>query len=87
METLGVNTWDELQRELFAKGIQQKMSDIPTCQLPSARLDLIRFNLALAQRIAGIANRSIALGYAMQEAAPPRTLMTQDEAYGQLSES
>ena len=40
-----------------------------------------------SQKIAEIANKAMTLGYAMQEANPPKTVMSSDEAYGQLAES
>lgn len=71
----------------IAKGIQQKMKGLLPYQLPPAKADITKFQLELAKKIAEIANRSIVLGYAMQEATPPRTIMSTDEAYGQLAES
>lgn len=71
----------------IAKGIQERMKALPPYRLPPAKEDIRKFNLALAKKIAEIANRSISLGYAMQETKPQRTLMTTDEAYGQLAES
>jgi len=46
---------------------------------------LLSCNRALAKEIAEIANSSIALGYAMKESNPQRTLMTEDEAYRRLA--
>ena len=71
----------------IAARIKERMKALPPLQLPPARDDVAKFNQALAKTIAGIANRSIALGYAMQESTPQRTLMSEDEAYGQLAES
>ena len=73
--------------ERIAAKIRQKMKLLPPYRFPSAKEDLTRFNLALAQKIAEIANKSAALGYAMQAADPQQTIMTADEAYVQLAES
>jgi hypothetical protein len=69
----------------IAAGIREK--SLPPYRLPPARDDPAKFNLELAKKIAEIANRAMALGYAMQEANPQRTVMSSDEAYGQLAES
>jgi hypothetical protein len=71
----------------IAKEIQERMKGLPPYQLPPARDDISKFNLALAKKIAEIANKAIALGYSMQEPNRQRTLMTTDEAYGQLAQS
>jgi hypothetical protein len=71
----------------IAGQIRERMKTIPPIRLPRAGADVTKFNRALADRIAGIANRSIALGYTMQDQTPQRTLMTEDEAYRQLAES
>src|SRR6185369_8883677 len=71
----------------IAKGIQERMKSLPPYKLPPAKDDITLFNLAFAKKIAEIANKSISLGYAMQEANPQRTIMSMDEAYGQLAES
>jgi hypothetical protein len=60
---------------------------LPPYRFASAKDDITKFNLEVAQKIAEIANKAIALGYAMQEANPPKTVMSSDEAYGQLAES
>jgi hypothetical protein len=67
--------------------IRARMKTLPPIQLPPAGADVTRFNLALAKEIARIANKAILLGYAMQESTPQRTIMTAEEAYGQLAES
>jgi hypothetical protein len=69
----------------IAAGIREKMQKLPPYRLPPAKDDPARFNLELAKRIAEIANRAMALGYAMQDTK--RTVMSKDEAYGQLAES
>lgn len=71
----------------IAARIQEQMKLVPPYQFPKAKDDVRNFNLALAKKIAEIANRSAALGYSMQDSAPPRTKMTLDEAYGRLAES
>ena len=67
--------------------IRERMKALPPVDLPLARAGVTQFNRALADRIAGIANRAITLGYGMQDQAPQRKVMTEDEAYGQLAES
>lgn len=69
----------------IAQGIRQRMQGLPPYRLPSAAVDPKRFDRELAKRIAEIASRTMALGYAMQDAIPPRTLMSEEEAYGQLA--
>jgi hypothetical protein len=71
----------------IAKGIQERMKKIPPYQFPPAKNGITQFNLELAKKIAEIANKSINLGYSMQESNPQRTMMSTDEAYGQLAES
>jgi hypothetical protein len=71
----------------IAAGIREKMKLLPPYKFPSAKDDPAKFNLELAKKIAEIANKAMALGYAMQEANPPKTVMSSDEAYGQLAES
>jgi hypothetical protein len=71
----------------IAAGIREKMKLLHPYRFPSARDDITQFNLEVARKIAEIANKAMALGYAMQEANPPRTVMSSDEAYGQLAES
>lgn len=70
----------------IAKEIQIRMK-VPPYQLPTAKDDVTKFNLELAKKIAEIANKSIALGYSIQESNPQRTIMSADEAYEQLAES
>jgi len=71
----------------IAARIRERMKVLPLLKFPVAKDDASGFNRALAIKIAEIANRSITLGYAMQDAEPPRRIMTADEAYGQLAES
>lgn len=71
----------------LAAEIQERMALLPPLQLPSAKTDRNAFNQALAKEIAIIANRAMVIGYAMQEADPPRTRLTEEEAYGQLAQS
>jgi hypothetical protein len=71
----------------IAARIRIKMASLPPVRLPPVKADIAKFNRALAHRIAEIANRAIALGYAMQDSHPQRPIMTEDEAYRQLAES
>jgi len=71
----------------ISAGIRERMSRLAPYRFPAAKDDPAKFNLELAQKIAEIANKAMALGYAMQDANPPRTVMSSDEAYGQLAES
>ena len=71
----------------LAAEIQKRMALLPPLQLPAAKTDRRAFNQALAQEIAAIANRAKAIGYAMQAAKPPRTRLTEEEAYVQLAQS
>jgi len=71
----------------IAAGIREKMNRLPPYRFSAAKDDPAKFNHELAKKIAEIANRAIALGYAMQEANPQRTVMSSEEAYGQLAES
>jgi hypothetical protein len=71
----------------IAQQIGIKMKELSPLQLPSAKDGIMKFNQALAKRIAEIANSSIALGYTMQESNPQRTRMTEDEAYRRLAQS
>jgi len=71
----------------LAAEIRKRMALLPPLQLPAAKTDRTAFNQALATEIAAIANRAKAIGYAMQEAKPPRTRLTEEEAYGQLAQS
>ncbi|MGD0586924.1 MAG: hypothetical protein ABSA86_14320 [Oryzomonas sp.] len=67
--------------------IRKRMARRPAYQLPRANDDVMKFNRELAKKIAEIANKSIALGYAMQDAKPQKTIMSADDAFGQLAES
>ena len=71
----------------ITRGIQARMKTLSPYRLPPAKNDVAKFNRELAKRIADIANKSIALGYAMQEPNRQRTVMSADEAYGQLAMS
>jgi hypothetical protein len=71
----------------IATEIRKRMAGRPAYRLPRAKNDVMKFNHELAQKIAEIANKSIALGYAMQDSKPQKTLMSTDDAYGQLAES
>lgn len=68
----------------IAAGIRKRMEKLPPVQLGT---DIRKFYPELAAGIAAVANHSIALGLAMQDATPPRTRMTEEEAYGQLARS
>lgn len=71
----------------LAAEIRKRMALLPPLQLPAAKTERSAFNQALAKEIAVIANRAKAIGYAMQEAKPPRTRLTEEEAYVQLAQS
>jgi hypothetical protein len=71
----------------MARNIQQRMRSIPPYRLPSPKEGIKKFNSEVAKRIAEIANKAMAMGYAMQEANPPKAVMTTDEAYRQLAQS
>lgn len=71
----------------IAVEIKKRMAGLPAYRLPRAENDFAKFNRELAKKIAEIANKSIALGYAMQDSKPQKTLMSADDAYGQLAES
>jgi hypothetical protein len=71
----------------IALQIGKRMKELPPLQLPPAKDGMMKFNQALAKKIAEIANSSIAMGYAMQESNPQRTRMTEDEAYQRLAQS
>jgi hypothetical protein len=71
----------------IAAEIRKRMAGRPAYRLPRAKDDVMKFNRELAKKIAEIANKSIALGYAMQDSKPQKTLMSADDAYGQLAES
>ena len=69
----------------IARQIEKRMKELPPLQFPAAKEGLMKFNLALAKEIAELANSSSAMGYAMQEANPQQTRMTEDEAYRRLA--
>jgi hypothetical protein len=71
----------------IAAEIKKRMAGRPAYRLPRAKDDLVKFNRELAKKIAELANKSIALGYAMQDSKPQKRLMSTDDAYGQLAES
>jgi hypothetical protein len=71
----------------IAAEIKKRMTRRPAYQLPRAKDDVLKFNRELAKKIAELANKSIALGYAMQDSKPQKTIMSADDAYGQLAES
>ena len=68
----------------LAAGIQKSMKDLPDIRLSG---DVKDFNKELAIQIAAIANKASALGYSMEDATPPRTRLTEEEAYLQLAQS
>lgn len=68
----------------LAAEIQKRMKNLPAIQLST---DVKGFNKELAMQIAAIANNASALGYAMEDAAPQRTRLTEEEAYMQLAQS
>jgi hypothetical protein len=68
----------------LAGEIRKRMDKLPSIRL---RRDVGYFYRDLATQIAAIANRSIALGYGMEDAVTPRTRMTEEEAYTQLARS
>jgi hypothetical protein len=68
----------------LAAEIQKRMKCLPTIQLST---DIKSFNKELAVQIAAIANKASALGYSMEDAVPPRTRLTEEEAYMQLAQS
>jgi hypothetical protein len=68
----------------LAAEIQKRMKNLPAIQLST---DVKGFNKELAMQIAAIANNASALGYAMEDANPQRTRLTEDEAYLQLAQS
>ncbi|GFO55856.1 hypothetical protein GMSM_28630 [Geomonas sp. Red276] len=69
----------------IAAGIRERMQRLAPYRLPPAREGMARFDKELAKRIAKLANRSMALGYRMEDRA--QAVMTGEEAYGQLAES
>ena len=68
----------------IAAEIQKRMTSLPPIQL---RTDIRYFYRDLATAVATIANKASKLGYAIQETIPPRTLLTEEEAYMQLAQS
>jgi hypothetical protein len=68
----------------LAGEIQKRMSKIP---LPQLSTDINSFCKEIAIHISAIANKASALGYAMQEANPQRTSLTEEEVYSQLAQS
>jgi len=68
----------------LAAEIRKRMKKLPDIRLST---DINSFNKELAMQIAAIANKASALGYAMAEATPPRTRLTEEEAYRQLAQS
>lgn len=64
--------------------IKKRMRTLPPLTLST---DITRFYREVAAQISIVANRASELGYAMQEAVPQRTVMSQDEAYLQLAQS
>lgn len=78
-------TEDKVKR--IAAKVQEKMKKVHPYQFPKAKDGLEAFNHAVAKKIAEIANTSIALRFTLEDAKPPRTVMTEDEAYRQLAES
>lgn len=71
----------------IAAKIEQRMKALPLYLLPAAKNDVAAFDLRLAAKIAEIANNAISIGYSLQDSAPPRPVMSTDEAYGQLAQS
>lgn len=68
----------------IAAEIRKRMKNLTPVRLSS---DMGRFYWELAAQIAAIANRASALGYAMRDAVPQRTRLTEEEAYTQLAQS
>lgn len=68
----------------LAEEIRKRMKKLPAIQLSP---DIKGFYKDLAIQIAAIATRASALGYAMEDANPPRTRLTEEEAYTQLAQS
>jgi len=66
----------------LASEIRKRMQRLPDLPLST---DVVRFHKELALRIAAIANRAAVIGYAMEDANPPRTRLTEEEAYTQLA--
>ncbi|RQW89188.1 MAG: hypothetical protein EHM79_03940 [Geobacter sp.] len=74
----------EVKVARLAAEIQKRMKKLPIIQFST---DVNVFNKELAMQIAAIANNASALGYSMQDASPPRTRLTEEEAYLQLAQS
>lgn len=74
----------EVKVARLAAGIRKRMENLPVIQLSR---EVTGFNKELAMQIAAIANKASALGYAMADASPPRTRLTEEEAYQQLAQS
>lgn len=68
----------------LAGNIQERMDRHPPIELPS---DPQKLSRELAIHIAAIANQASALGYAMRDAVPQKTRLTEEEAYMQLARS
>jgi hypothetical protein len=68
----------------IAGEIEKRMSKLPPIVLST---DVKSFYKDLSIQISAVANRAAALGYAMRDADPPRTRLTEDEAYAQLAQS
>ncbi|MGA7827403.1 MAG: hypothetical protein WCA04_07080 [Geobacteraceae bacterium] len=68
----------------LAAEIRKRMKNLPPIQLST---DVSGFDRDLAVQIAAIANKASALGYAMEDATPQRTRLTEEEAYQQLAQS
>lgn len=73
--------------ERIAQGIRQRMERLPAVRLPEPKGDGTEFEAALAREVARVANGAIGLGYAMKDAEPQRSVMTEEEAYRQLAQS
>lgn len=68
----------------LALEIRKRMKNLPPIHLSANGTS---FNKELAVQIAVIANNASALGYAMRDASPQRTRLTEEEAYRQLAQS
>lgn len=64
--------------------IRKRMNKLPAIQFST---DIRKFYRELAVQIAAIANRASVLGYALEDSNPPRTRLTEEEAYTQLAQS
>lgn len=74
----------ELKVNRLATEIRRRLALLPPLTLPG---DLRGFYRELAKEIATLGSQASALGYAIEESVPPRTLMTEEEAYTQLARS